>query len=427
MYKKIFSPILVQWEITGYCNHRCVYCYNFWREDQNIDLLPPNYESLFERTASELIQNKVFSVVITGGEPLSVIDKVAKYIKRLADSGIWLSMNSNLALLTPEKAKIVKECGIKSILFSIPSANPKTFEEITNVKGSFDRMLKGVKIAQEFGFNLYANMVISKYNLHELDMTAAYVKSLGVNHICATKVSDPSSHDEFKPYLLSIEEYRKMRRDLDNIGKKYNMTTDSLQANPICSYGGYEPKAGFRNCNAGKTTIAIGAEGQIRPCIMLPIVYGNMMIEGLAKSWDNMTELRSDSIIPTECEKCKIKQVCLGGCKADALRTHGSINAKDPICDPEYKVTEIKQQPLTKITKKEIFKINPQLKFRKEEFGGILFVNTSNYVLADQSLYGLITGGMLEITIEKLMQILRATKEEALETASELIKKRILG
>lgn len=424
MYKNIVAPIQVQWEVTAACNHKCVYCYNFFREEKNINILPDNYVSLFSSVVDQIIDNKVFSVVITGGEPLLVFEKIYSFVKKLSQNKVSISMNTNLTLLTEKLGNMILDSGINSFLFSIPTCYEEKFDFLTSKKGSFRRLISAIKVAQKLGFRLYPNMVVSKYNYDDIEETAKFCKSMNINYFAATKVSKPISNDLFNEYLLTLKEFREMRMLLDKISSKFKMTVDSLQANPICSFGKYKPISGHRNCSAGRTSITIGPEGEVRPCIMYPVNYGNIR-EGLVKCWKSLEVMRSDAIIPEECKDCKIKASCLGGCKADAFIVHGKLNAKDPMCDPEYTVDYPMKQIIEKIEKNE-FIVNPRICYRKEGFGGTVFVNNSNFVFLKKKLYERIINGNNNITIYEIADILEINDKSASDVASYLFSRKVL-
>lgn len=113
------APITLQWETTPWCNEQCIHCYNYWRKSPN---LKPNVTKetteIWNKITSEIIQNKVFHTTITGGEPLSVFRQIYPYLEKLTDNNVNVAMNSNLTMLTTEKAHLLKEIGIKSVLTS---------------------------------------------------------------------------------------------------------------------------------------------------------------------------------------------------------------------------------------------------------------------------------------------------------------------
>jgi MoaA/NifB/PqqE/SkfB family radical SAM enzyme len=38
MYKELKSPVAVQLELTTACNHKCIHCYNHWRNASEKDV-----------------------------------------------------------------------------------------------------------------------------------------------------------------------------------------------------------------------------------------------------------------------------------------------------------------------------------------------------------------------------------------------------
>jgi len=424
MYTTLSAPILAQWEVTPVCNHNCIHCYNYWRKVQPTRKLVAGYIPLYKQVVSELVNSKIFTVVITGGEPLTVIDNISEYIKELSDCGIWVTMNSNLSLLTPKKARILKDCGIRSILVSLPSADSEANDKITNIKGSLGRIVKGISLAKEYGFPIYVNMVVSKTNKSQIKETARLVSSLGLNHFAATRASDPSSNKGFSDQLLTREEFWQMQLDLEQAGKEFNLTVNSLEANPVCSYGDHLPAQGYKFCTAGKTTCTIGFSGNVRPCNRATLEYGNI-IDSLSRSWLNMVDWRSDAWIPNECSECKVRLRCMGGCKADAISSYGNPKRPDPLCDTSFSPKDRSDKKLG-LTNKTHFKVNPRLKVRSESFGGILFVSPSNWVSVDKRLFDLFSQRKEVVLLEDIANVLNTENNKAVSTATYLLNKQII-
>ena len=424
MYKKLSAPIMVQWETTPLCNHNCIHCYNYWRETSFLEKLPNNYQTEYQHIVEEIVGNKIFSVVITGGEPLIVIREIAPHIKYLVDNDVVVTMNSNLALMTRDIAAIVKDLGIKSILVSLPSIDKNINNSITGSQGSLEKIINGIKIALEFGFIVSVNMVVSKKNFNSVMETAEFVSTLGIKNFCATRASDPSSNCEFSQYLLDINEFRQLELILKEAKEKFRLNTDSLEANPVCSFGDFKPDHSYRFCCAGKSTCTIGSNGEIRPCNRSTMVYGNIS-EGLIPCWDSMDDWRSEKWIPIECSDCKLKYLCGGGCKADAVKTYCDISKPDPLCDLNYIQTKGIAKELIK-TKEQFFHINPKIKIREEEFGGVIFASTKKWLPVDGNLYRLIASRKEEISITDICNALQIISDDAITIASVLISKQIL-
>jgi len=424
MYKTLSAPVLVNWEVTQFCNHNCIHCYNYWREDEVKQRLPENYEELYGLVTEEIVKNNIFTVVITGGEPLVVIKELIPFIKNLRDNGIWLTMNSNLSLLTHKGAKDLKDFGIKSILVSLPSFDPETCDRITNSKGSLQSILRGIKIAKEIGFPIFTNMVVSRINKDQVIKTAKFIASIGLKHFSATRAASPSFKKGFDKYLLNNEEFREMQKNLEKARKKFNLKVNSLEANPVCSYGNIKPSQGYKFCTAGKTVCTIGSNGDLRPCNRSAMIYGNIS-NGLKNSWLGMDDWRSNKWIPKECSSCKIKYSCMGGCKVDAIISYKNPKKPDPLCDFHFVVKDtFYNKP--EITKRKKFAINPRLKMRPEDFGAILFVPPNNCVSIEARLLKLFLNGANTITSKMIGDSLNVNNNEASKTLTFLMQKQIL-
>jgi len=87
-------------------------------------------------------------------------------------------------------------------------------------------------------------------------------------------------------------------------------------------------------CGAGRLYIAISPEGNVQPCVFMPLVVGNLKTERLEDIWFNspvFKDLRDRGNLKGRCSRCEYKFVC-GGCRARAYAYHNDYLMSDPGC-----------------------------------------------------------------------------------------------
>ena len=95
-------PAYVFWDVTGDCNHKCFYCYNYWRTGKAGPAVCS--EKSFDAIADFIISKKPAAVTLSGGEPLLVFGGIAEQIKRFCAEGICVRIFTNGSLVTEEIA-----------------------------------------------------------------------------------------------------------------------------------------------------------------------------------------------------------------------------------------------------------------------------------------------------------------------------------
>lgn len=316
-FRKLKSPTNVQWELTPNCNYKCFHCYNYWRTCGNV-----SGHIDYGIVTNELIKNHIFKVTLTGGEPLLVFSEIKPYIEQMVEAGIKVSINTNAALLTQEMAEFFKANNI-GLLISLPCCVPEINDKITTVKGSFNSTVAGIKLARQNKVALSVNMVVSNLNKDYVVDTAMFLHDeLGLSSINVTKASRPiNGSSEFDYYALTLQEFRKLLNDLIFIKQEYSMFVDSLTVYPECSCDSFDTFNIFtkRKCFAGKTSLAIGYNGDVKACARDSVSYGNLSTKSLQECWESMDDWRviSDENLPQECHECNSKYSCLGGCRID--------------------------------------------------------------------------------------------------------------
>ena len=136
--------------VTDVCNFRCIYCM-----PEDMTFMPDSALMTFDEImhfARIFVRLGVNKVRITGGEPL-VRPGVPTLIEQLTQlEGLKdISLTTNgIGLVT--QAQALYDAGLRRINVSLDTLNEERFEQMTRRK-VLSRVLKGLKTAQECGFN----------------------------------------------------------------------------------------------------------------------------------------------------------------------------------------------------------------------------------------------------------------------------------
>ena len=369
--KPIDNPVNIQWELTPVCNHNCIHCYNYWRND-DVPLVNPDVDYL---TIAKLIaEAEPVHVVMTGGEPLLVFDKIIEAADYLFDEGVYLSWNTNAALATPSIAKQMKKWNASAFV-SLPCSNTEVCDRIVGVKGSLKRISDGINTFISAGVPVAVNMVVSSLNQDYIFETAKYAKALGVDHFCIAPASRPFGADEafsqIEPtsdiIMIMCEEIMRIENTLSF---KSVSLTGALPGCAFCSAATFQRFAYAKTCTAGRVSCAIDSIGNVKACARDIKDYGNIFSDTLSDIWKRMSEWRDGSLVPTECKECRDLNVCNGGCRLEACSLTGKRNEMDTFANTKMLPLQYeKRMPEYHWNPHTVFKVHSGMKYKKESFG----------------------------------------------------------
>lgn len=391
--KDIHYPPIVHWEVTSACNHNCIHCYNYWRKNPQIieECEKPDLLDFAEK----IVSFKPVVVVVTGGEPLLVYKELQEPLMLLKNNGIFVSVNTNAALVTDEIAEFFANNSISAFV-SLPCGNSDVCDQITNKKDSLDKISTGVRKLVEAGVFVSVNMVVSQLNKNYIYETAEYAKKvLGVKHFFASRVSKPiNSTSEFDKELLHNHEIEQMLEQLLKIKQGLGLKVSVGAPIPACLLQEeemFQEFAFLKSCTAGRFSYCVDFSGNIKACVREECTYGNIKNEDFQAIWSRMSPWRTDQYVASECSECKHRWLCKGGCRLESYPFIREMGGIDPAARPENLPLRFEKQQNLGNNQFPLFAefiLLDSVRFVKEDFGYRVSCQTNyTYITQDFAEY----------------------------------------
>ncbi len=173
--------------VTDRCNFRCVYCMPKEIFGRDFAFLPREHLLTFEeiaRVTGLFAQLGVEKVRVTGGEPLLRRD-LERLIEMIAAiEGIRdLTLTTNGALLTRQKARALADAGLRRITISLDSLDDHVFRATNDVDFPVDRILGAIDAAADAGLSpIKIDMVVMR-GLNDRSIIDMAARFRGTGHI----------------------------------------------------------------------------------------------------------------------------------------------------------------------------------------------------------------------------------------------------
>jgi radical SAM protein with 4Fe4S-binding SPASM domain len=350
----VYSPFLVVWDFTHRCNLSCKHCYSNSGASSQEELT--TREAL--NAVDQLADFGVTALAFSGGEPLTRKDffEVAGHA---VESGLYVSVATNGTLLNKENVKKLKETRINYVEISIDGATSRSHDEFRGVQGAFESAINGLKNCVEEDLCACIATTATKNNLEEIPEILNLAEEIGAERFTYFNFIPTGRGKTLYDQDLAPEEREKLMLFLLNKilrGSKVAILTTAPQlARVALQYQGGQREIAMslahmqtakigRNavaladfiggCGAGRLYCSLSPEGDVHPCVFLPIKVGNLKNEKFEDIWLNsklFNALRDRSNLKGACGKCDFKYVC-GGCRARAFAYHNDLLASDVGC-----------------------------------------------------------------------------------------------
>ncbi|MEQ6897679.1 GTP 3',8-cyclase MoaA [Microbacterium sp. KR10-403] len=165
--------------VTDRCNFRCVYCMPKEIFGRDFAFLPREQLLTFEeivRVARAGVARGVRKLRLTGGEPLLRRD-IEELVRMLAalrtpeGERLDIAVTTNGSALA-HKAAALREAGLNRVTVSVDSLDDATFRAMNDVDFPLQRVLDGIRVAGEVGFDAIKINTVVKRGMNDGDVVA---------------------------------------------------------------------------------------------------------------------------------------------------------------------------------------------------------------------------------------------------------------
>lgn len=305
-------PLNVEIDLTNKCNYNCLYCRNGKIIDKSeLDIFT------IKKIVEELKENNIFSVNLSGGEPL-LHSHFVEIIELFYDNGITWNLTSNGSLIDEKMAILLKKNNINSLFITLTGMSDDLDSFHKKGVNTFSKIMQCVNLCNKININLILGFLLTSRNTNDIEKFAYFVKE---NHIKAKIM-------KIKPLGNSL-----LNQNLYIDDKEYlniiNDIKDILGENLII--GEQNEDIADINCMAGITSCVIGADGYVYPCVMFlgypSVRCGSIKEQSLFNIWNNsniLKEFRKSRQFENKCNRCSKRSRCNGGCRGKAFIQKGN-------------------------------------------------------------------------------------------------------
>lgn len=321
------------WEVNYECNHNCAYCYNSRQIFQEIS--QPSDENL-NAISDFLVSQRPINVTISGGEALLIFDCLKPHIEKLRLQKIRVRILSNGALITEDIARFCAKWDIH-FLISFPSVNRKLFGTVTGDSDSYDKVLFGMDSLKKHGVTFQPNVVVFAANLSTLVKTVQFLwQRYTPPSVMVSRATAPTSTNlNVSSILLSSEQLNCMFEICAKLSNQCGIPIKTCGGFALCAMNSRKSYEIFgKVCSGGQNDCIISNNGDIRVCARDDRVYGNIFRDSFDEIRGRMAEWR-ETPIPKACKRCRVAEICRGGCHMSSLEPNRGPGSMDCHARPQ--------------------------------------------------------------------------------------------
>lgn len=295
-------------QLSDRCNHACVHCYQVHGERGELST------EEVKKVIDDLAASGVLFLTLSGGE-ITLRSDLLELVEHARRLRFAVRIFTNAYLVDDEMARRFAELAVLDVNVSVYSADPAVHDAVTQLPGSFERTLAGIKALRRHGVAVVFKLTIMNVNAASYRGVIDLAKELGCGYVIGPTV-EVREDGHCGPAVMRAgdAEILKILQDPDV---------------PIGGVGELPRKKSLDSLACGAcATATVLPDGTLRPCTNLPYSLGNVRDQSIADAY-----LDSDAVkfvlslrwgeLPA-CSVCELRDYC-SRCHAAALLEDGDV------------------------------------------------------------------------------------------------------
>lgn len=277
---QVVNPSLryLELQLLHRCNLKCLHCYLGTVQSNSLALA----DAL--KITEEFSSMGGLRLMISGGEPL-LYQELKSFIAQTADLKLRRVLLSNGTLINRQNIDWLK---VEEIQFSLDGWTKG--HDMLRGEGTFERTMRGIRLAKEAGIAISIATMIHRGNLDEFERMGDFMEQIGVIE-WGIDLPVPSG---------SLKDHQ-------------NLLVSYAEAAPFVAHaygGGYHGSADGYAC--GRHLLTVLPDGQAVKCGFYREGTLGDGRQGLRECWLKLEHIPLSSL---ECRDCPIIEDCAGGCR----------------------------------------------------------------------------------------------------------------
>ena len=287
------KPLTAMLEIADRCNEACVHCYQL--QGQKGELSTDELKAILD----ELADMGVLFVTFSGGEATLRKDflELVAYARKLSFA---VKLYSNGLKIDRAMADALSDLAVQEVQLSIYSHRPDVHDFVTGVKGSWVKANRAAELLVERGIHvLMKTPLMAGINANYREEYKAYAHSVGADYSFDSHL-DAREDGERDPerFRLSAEQLKEVR------DAYLDKREDAIRAR--------QPDGML--CGACAGYVHIEANGEMRPCTLLPVDVGHALRDGVKNAWYENKRAKEIRALRWKdiqgCRECDLQPYC---------------------------------------------------------------------------------------------------------------------
>ena len=292
--KSKIIPVSILIEVCYTCNEKCTHCFLNNHKEKGLTL--ERYKTLF----AQLVDAGTMFIILTGGEPFTRPDFM-DIVREARKKRISVSIFTNGTLLTQEIIAELKELFVNEVHISLYGANAVTHDEVTGIRGSFNKSVQSIKWLVESGITTRIKSPLMSGTVGELDGIKKLSHTLGAEIQFTTVITAKDNGDKSTKQLQLSDEQLKLvlaDEEVSPIGKesiRFGDYSKCIPCDTVLNGGAIDPYGNVYPCNQMRIS------GGILEAPFVDIWKNSPVFQDLRKT--RLEDLHS-------CKQCEFFQFC---------------------------------------------------------------------------------------------------------------------